>query len=434
MAVWMGAGVLAVAAGVSGASSPATAQLNADTAVAFTCPFSSGTLPVDVRVAVSLPETAAVDRQIQPTGIGLSFQVPAAAVAGLPGAGSAPLRASAQLNVTPTLAGIGVRTVWTFPGTQLVAPATAGTAAPAMKAAGTTPPVSSAIPGRLAFLATRLTLTFSSAEAKDEQVVCTTADDSGTLLASVSVTQSQSPVGDGRVRANRNPLTAGPNAGSASATDITPADDNFQFASAYLIGYSNVKKLNGATLVGPGLVNLKIFFPVQDPVTGDYTIYTEGSLVFPASTSTFLTFGFMPTTATMQLTQVGLMTINSTSHLEGDTYINTNVSTVQMSLQLSDLKVNGTLLKVGPNCRTAQNLELKLASEGDYNAGGGGTFSGSITIPPFAGCGVGEDLDPLLTASISGPGNVVRITQGLGCFAEPPPPYQCPPTIPVPQR
>jgi hypothetical protein len=45
----------------------------------------------------------------------------------------------------------------------------------------------------------------------------------------------------------------------------------------------------------------------------------------------------------------------------------------------------------------------------------GGFLSGTATIPPFHGCGSGENLDPLFTASLSGPGNYIRVTQGPIC-------------------
>jgi hypothetical protein len=42
--------------------------------------------------------------------------------------------------------------------------------------------------------------------------------------------------------------------------------------------------------------------------------------------------------------------------------------------------------------------------------------TGTIDIPSFTGCGVGEDLNPIFTASISGPHNASLLTQGPVCF------------------
>lgn len=46
----------------------------------------------------------------------------------------------------------------------------------------------------------------------------------------------------------------------------------------------------------------------------------------------------------------------------------------------------------------------------------GGALSGEATVPAFTGCGTdGEDLDRLLTASVSGPGNHIKQVQGQTC-------------------
>jgi hypothetical protein len=55
-----------------------------------------------------------------------------------------------------------------------------------------------------------------------------------------------------------------------------------------------------------------------------------------------------------------------------------------------------------------------------------------ITVPPFTGCGVGENLDPIFNATISGPGNFVKLTQGTLCT--PNSGSGCPPTVPKPLR
>ena len=89
--------------------------------------------------------------------------------------------------------------------------------------------------------------------------------------------------------------------------------------------------------------------------------------------------------------------------------------TSEQRIQVSDVTVNGTPLNVGQHCRTAVPTNVVLTSNAGYDVTKGGVLSGNITIPPFTGCGVGENLDPLLTASISGPGNFVQLTQGPTC-------------------
>ena len=58
----------------------------------------------------------------------------------------------------------------------------------------------------------------------------------------------------------------------------------------------------------------------------------------------------------------------------------------------------------------------------------GGPLEGTVTIPTFTGCGVTENLDPLFTGSISGPGNLARAIQGKPCNVLV---TSCKPTVPV---
>lgn len=110
-----------------------------------------------------------------------------------------------------------------------------------------------------------------------------------------------------------------------------------------------------------------------------------------------------------------------------------------MSIRLFDVTVNGEPVDVGPDCRSARPMHVTLTGIGQffplptgYNIGRGGPLTGTVTIPPFTGCGVGEDLDPLFTGSISGPGNFLKLTQGRLCAANNG--RGCPPTVPEPER
>ncbi|MHC8563862.1 hypothetical protein ACW23B_24965 [Streptomyces albidoflavus] len=71
----------------------------------------------------------------------------------------------------------------------------------------------------------------------------------------------------------------------------------------------------------------------------------------------------------------------------------------------------------------------------------GGPLTSEVTIPAFTGCGTddGEDLNRLLTASISGPGNYVKQIQGQVCTVAFLQPQECtedgqPVVIPEPER
>ena len=59
----------------------------------------------------------------------------------------------------------------------------------------------------------------------------------------------------------------------------------------------------------------------------------------------------------------------------------------------------------------------EVALEDDAaRAQGGGPLTGLVTIPKFRNCGVGENLDPIFNAAISGPRNFNLLTQGPVCF------------------
>ena len=82
---------------------------------------------------------------------------------------------------------------------------------------------------------------------------------------------------------------------------------------------------------------------------------------------------------------------------------------------MAGLAVNGTPLNVGRHCQTVPATVTLTGRTPQYTLLDGGPLTGYVTIPRFTGCGVGENLDPLLTASVSGPRNFVILTQGPLC-------------------
>ena len=83
------------------------------------------------------------------------------------------------------------------------------------------------------------------------------------------------------------------------------------------------------------------------------------------------------------------------------------------------VKVNGVPLDVGSRCETGRFdavLTGSSASTPPYNVVTGGPLTGMVDIPPFSNCGVGENLDPIFNAAISGPRNFNLLTQGPVCF------------------
>ncbi|MGW4732899.1 DUF6801 domain-containing protein [Streptomyces shenzhenensis] len=268
--------------------------------------------------------------------------------------------------------------------------------------------------------------------------------------------------------------------GTAARPDAPPCRYDARYPAgpmslnAYITGYANVRKLKGAalipltcTLIEQGEPEFE-FYPdfsggtIKQRSTGD--LYNGGRPWSPPFEATFLTFGFTPTTATMVLEQTGPLTIDSLGATDfvftsTDTYVR-----VPLVLRVTSLTVNGTPLDVGPGCRTEKPLaspepdpahhpgdHLVLHGRGEQVTGepatgylllSGGPLTGEVSIPAFTGCGAGgENLDRLLTASVSGPGNYVKQTQGQTCYvaADVPNPDECttdlqPLRIPVPAR
>ncbi|WYB33028.1 hypothetical protein V6574_31475 [Streptomyces sp. SM1P] len=83
-------------------------------------------------------------------------------------------------------------------------------------------------------------------------------------------------------------------------------------AETYAAGYANAAKLDGAAALGPAFMKVVLnkryindscasTVDVSSEVNFDY----EGKRQLPPTKATFLSYGFMPTTATMTLEQVG---------------------------------------------------------------------------------------------------------------------------------
>ena len=230
---------------------------------------------------------------------------------------------------------------------------------------------------------------------------------------------------------------------------------------AQVAGFSNVRKLGEAALIGPGFTNISATIQGYEIIPAGrcvnhggcprpenyFQARNAGKLLyhgrhqFPPATATLLAFGFMLVTATLQLTQLGTLNAYAVGpDLGGDCPPSsvaclTTVTTLysRVSLRVSDVRINGVPFDVGPGCRTVSPFVIKLVGRSPtYTIQGGGELVGTATIPPFTGCGVGENVDSLFTASVSGAGNGVLLTQGAPCFEDGG--YGCPPCTPIPHR
>jgi hypothetical protein len=271
---------------------------------------------------------------------------------------------------------------------------------------------------------------------------------------------------------------AGPTATLPPGHVILPIPPQPQIS--YTTGFANAQRLGFSTLLGepaPAKADLDLtvfqtfeldILPTCSTETADpeCTIisYSTGQLSYrgqhelPPATATFLAYGFVPVTATLQLATepsncpaptvadlnhaisagICLLTIEHGQWPAGQE----DTGTAKLAVHLSNLKVDGTSLNVSSHCQAAgadlqvvgsSALNPSAVSPGQFVIALGGTLAGTVTIPPFTGCVTpsGEDLNPLLTSAVSGAGNDVQLTEGNLCS---PTDDTCVPTPPAPGR
>lgn len=393
---------------LSGVRSARARAAEAD--LVYTCAFPSGPVKTGVTVSGTFPDAGTAGQPLAPGRITLKADVPRAA---LP-AEAATVTATAELAMTLVQGAVSTATKWpAFTLPQVPVPEAGdlvltGSAAP--------PAVIPPKEGAAVFTAgaLKLALTSSPAEgaaAAPQVVSCTPEQGSVTAVATV-------PVASGAV-----PGTP-PECGKITIDPGNPGNTG----CAYMTGFANVAELGAATLLndpaaaGHAVTNVIVHPPKGGRLLVDFQFATP-----LRARSTFLTFGFMPTTATIEMSQPekGLV----------DLSIATGKLTVtgEMEIRITDASINGTPMRLGPNCRSRTPAKIEAVGGKDYgNPLVGGSINGSFNIPEFTGCGVGEDLSRILSGAVSGPGNLLKLVQGPVCA--PPDPGECPPRLPAPRR
>jgi len=440
-------------------------------------------------VSAGLPAAAKPGKPIQPAGVSLTMALPPAAVSGLASLHSATVSAATRLTVSASEDPSGTSVVW--PGATrrpVPRPARGGLT---LTTVGTVPSVTASSAGEVILTAAGLSITFTAGQAAvpapgparsttptagsqatapapaaaggtqaagpspaatapapaataPTQVTCALAAGQHAALGAVVVTgggtaraplraaKAKSPCPNlppGGLKLNPRFPPPPPPPGSTIGSAPSPG-------CAYTTGYADARKLNGAALIQPGLTSVDLFVRTvinENPKVNYFEadnaaeLNYHGQRQFPPSTATFLTFGFVPTTATIELMEHGTINIfaigpalpsNCKPHQPCNT-IATVSSRLSVRIVPGSVKVNGAPLDVGSNCETGQFdavLTGTSASKPPYNVVTGGPLSGMVNIPPFGHCGVGENLDPIFNAAISGPRNFNLLTQGPVCF------------------
>lgn len=442
------AGVAGIAAASgSGGSHPVTVDL------AYSCRFPSAAYPVSAVATATFPASAAVGTPVAPAGLQLAITLPKQAVAYLRGLGAASVTATGSIGVTATSRGTPVSLFW--PVQTAAAAALPDATSVTLDTAGTATPTAASATGTVTFTTAGLTLlltprTASDASTSPADVAASCATTTASRLASVSVTSATASASQ-TVRNTTKPAKKPPpkkNRFPKGCGDIK-VHGYGEAVCGYIDGYSDVKKLYGATLIGPVLVNID--FAYRHVIKhGKLIAYSSGRIydqadkgkpMFPPVRSTFLGFGFVPVTATLTLTELGPISIVSSSGITAPPYPITVTAKSRVAIAISDVTVNGQPLPVGAGCRPEHPSRLTLTGHGTntspprgYTVPTGGPLSGFLTIPKFVHCGVAQNLDPLLTGSISGPGDFAKLTQGRLCGPSNPQDWTCPPPKPKPIR
>ncbi|MFI2736845.1 DUF6801 domain-containing protein [Streptomyces sp. NPDC018711] len=491
------------------AAAVAVGTLKVDAALPYVCTLPSGQQPATVRITAAFPERAAVGEEILPTDVTTTVELPAAAVADLSALKAATVRAETRLTVGVAQNEQRAEATWSGTAQPVGVPADGSLV---LTTTGDVPSLTTDTAGELTLTAGGFAVDLAPSTADGAatdpaslSVTCVPGPDAEgrTTLAEVPVgtgtgepstppptptapvPSSPSPSGrplpslpSDRTAPNRPGIphgageaSKGPHVGPRADAGPTGTDEDApgtpaprpaappcitekpttKSLSAYITGYSNVRKLNGASLLPLSCMLLEQgdMEPPTDPVPpGELrlTAFSPGNLSYrgrkqtPPFTSTFLAFGFQPVTATMVLEQTGPIAVDTLLRIPLSTFDNYLENTVRAPLVLHvlDAKVNGVKLDVGTSCRTEKSLSspdpepakhpgdhLVLLGLGMMPVGGspkgyiltsGGPLTGEVTIPAFKGCGTnGENLDRLFTASISGPGNYIKQMQGQTC-------------------
>ncbi|MFB6667573.1 DUF6801 domain-containing protein [Streptomyces parvus] len=489
---WAVGGALVVATALVPSAESAAAEQKSEVSLRYTCPFPSGPEEVDVAVSAVLPTSARTGEEIRPAQVAVEVTLPPTALARFAGLDAATLSAVARLTVRNTVGDTSADASWqdlTAPPADLPAPGEGDSQDPGaltLTATGDVPTVAFGSPGRATLAPDALALALTSLTESGEpttppglDVACTPAPGQEPELAAIAIRGDQDPTApaprpgesdpvpdptptrpaeglpptarekiDALTEKRREALEDDP----GSCPIEIPPEWVMTTAETYAAGYANAAKLDGAAALGPAFMKVVLnkryindscasTVDVSSEVNFDY----EGKRQLPPTKATFLSYGFMPTTATMTLEQVGPpAAIHTHTVTNTPTYPEETTVTAQLVMRLSDVEVNGVPLDVGPDCRTERPFEQVLKGYGQsyppagYLVAYGGTLTGYAHIPPFEGCGATEDLDPIFTSAISSPGkkadNYTKMTQAPLCVATNPEGPDCPPRVPDPER
>ncbi|WP_370971618.1 hypothetical protein [Amycolatopsis sp. cg9] len=391
-----------------GSAAPAPAvppDTKAATSVSVTCPFAdplgaraltaetSATLPAQARTGTSLTLGGFSAKLTLPRDVALSY-LPAGATAG-----SLAGEVRLDLAVHQDDRADKVPVTLTVPATAL--PETGDLT---VTATGTVPEIALNTVGAVTFDVTAPSLALAAvpppADPAAKPVACTLDAEQQTTLGKVMVLPKVTPGAKAQQQAA---------AADAPGPGDPPTEDEFAVPLSLVTiqTKSTVRKLGATVTADPAFLFNGLF--ILNLVDGSSRV--TGSTTFNPATATFLGFGFVPVTATVEFLPVDwrdskiIEFAGKLSDHEDGTHLDT---TLQVMARLSNAKVNGVPLDLGRECVTKDKVTLTLT--GPYEAFGVGHIrtdpDKGFDLPAFTGCGAaGQDLNPLLTGMSSGGGN-----------------------------
>ncbi|MFA1550691.1 hypothetical protein [Actinomadura chokoriensis] len=206
-------------------------------------------------------------------------------------------------------------------------------------------------------------------------------------------------------------------------------------------GYFNIKKVgNAAPVAFENNVRVLTESYLGDLLFGPNWTDFRGYFInrtYPTP-ATMLGFGFMPTRAVAEAVQVGSPKTGANGPITGNLRILQKLSTeidipdpavdrqqlkasAYVRVKAGKAEVNGVPLDLGDKCMTSPTSLSATGFMGTLETGttqydsGQSLIAENVTIPSFSGCGVTEDLSPILTASVSGSGNYANLESGIWC-------------------
>lgn len=471
-------GAMALLAGLMPGTGVASGTHVIESRLSYSCTSASGDHEADVTVSVELPLSSPVGTAVQPEHVQLGLALAPELLGELPEGAPPKLSGVARLETAVTQNGVATGMSWE--GLEIAESTVTPGQDMAVEATGAVPTVTPRSSGVMVFAAGKLRLdlvvqTEGEAQADPAVVSISCAVDADQSAEMGAVEVPTAPAGSvtgtpdpGSGRAVSPQVDAGrpdPEERATSEVEVPDLPGCTVFygpitlpavgAHGYMAGYANVNKQKAAMeFKDPAHLRLQLnsmLAAFACPDGGLTWIHSEGTMDYngkpqmPPARSTFLTFGFMPTTATVEMSLTGPINIETIYQSAPDPVTHripeTTTSTAHVSIRLYDVKVNGTPLDVGPDCRAVRPMSLVLTGKGSTGTGPpegytvkfGGALTGSSDVPPFSGCGVTEDLDNVFTASVSGNGNFTKMMQGPLCVDNVP--ANCPePPRPKPER